>query len=391
MFTELRLENFLSFKGPMDVPLDKLTVVLGPNNSGKSNLLRAIRFLGAIAYEPFSQAAGRIGFSRENMVFRNGQANTFGVGLDAEHAAGAWRRLISKYDLAVRFVPGGAPIVEREEVRVSGIKDTPAEKKEEGAIVSGSEAPRSEGITMHRPPNQRENTIFHSIGASELIPFLREHLRSVTYFHFSPSSLRAPAQVMPEPRLSEDGSGLPAVLDHLKDQHPDSYERLVDQFKRCVPEVERILLRVTQNGQKAIMLKERRHKEPFSADEISDGLLLFLAILCAMHTPPAASLICLEEPERGVHPRRLKEIVGLLQSLAAGDDQRPGTQIVVTTHSPYFLDLFKDDLSAVLVLDRDENGTSIRRADDVLGKIGGLRGSPLGEVWYSGVLGGVPE
>ena len=98
----------------------------------------------------------------------------------------------------------------------------------------------------------------------------------------------------------------------------------------------------------------------------------------------------LEEPERGVHPRRLKQFVDLLFAIT---EEGSSTQILMSTHSPYLVDCFRDDLGSVLVFDKPDNnsGTTVSTAEAQLKSNGNFSDGPLGEVWYSGVLGGVPK
>ncbi|HVG63715.1 MAG TPA: AAA family ATPase [Hyalangium sp.] len=93
----------------------------------------------------------------------------------------------------------------------------------------------------------------------------------------------------------------------------------------------------------------------------------------------------MEEPERGVHPRRLRDLVDQLLRLT-----KSGVQVVLTTHSPTLLDEFRDSPESVLIFDRDDQGTHITRLSDRPDWAKELKGAPLGDLWYSGVLGGVP-
>jgi predicted ATPase len=125
----------------------------------------------------------------------------------------------------------------------------------------------------------------------------------------------------------------------------------------------------------------------YRAGEISDGLLLFIAMSVAVQLGGRQpSLIAIEEPERGIHPRRIRDVVDQFRRIAA-----KGTQVVMTTHSPILLDEFRDSPESVVIFDRDETGTHIHRLSDHPDwKEGLLRDQPLGDLWYSGLLGGAP-
>jgi predicted ATPase len=333
MIKKLVIENFLSFQKTQEINLQPLTVVIGANNSGKSNLISAFRFLSfgtQFSYIDSARQLGRILGSLSN-----------------RHSNGEFR-------LAAQ---------------------TENELAEVKFQITDSQNPNRTPI-----PLVTTSTINNSFVVNQLL--------RIRYFKFSSAILIKPSPIAPKPNLGEDGSGLASVLDFLRGEHPDVYDKIEDDFKRFVPEVERIQLRTVEQSQKVVLLKQRGFKEPFPANEISDGLLLFLALLCCVNTQPAPSMICLDEPDNGIHPRRLRALLDQLRALTERPDNP--VQILMTTHSPYMLDWFKDDLESVLILDRkDDEGTVFRTAKEALGP-GGLNGSPLGDIWYSGQIGGVP-
>jgi hypothetical protein len=101
----------------------------------------------------------------------------------------------------------------------------------------------------------------------------------------------------------------------------------------------------------------------------------------------------LEYPDRGLHPRLLRDVQDALYRLAYpenfGESRKP-VQVIATTHSPYFLDLYRDHPEEVVIAEKTEQGTQFKRLSDHphLDEI--LRDSHLGEIWYTGILGGVP-
>jgi len=133
------------------------------------------------------------------------------------------------------------------------------------------------------------------------------------------------------------------------------------------------------------------------AEEVSDGVLYFLALLCIVHQPDPPKLLLLEEPEKGIHPRRIREVMDFIFELARMRD----IQIILTSHSPYVVDHFKDIPECISVFDRENGETVIRNAKDIMdAKNAELRAvgeepihfsDGLGEYWVSGFLGGVPD
>lgn len=386
MFTKLVLENFLSFKGPVEVPLKKLTVAVGPNNCGKSNLVTAFRYLATIPSRGFSNAAREMQHGLQELLYRGDKAQAFRLGLFAESSTEDVPWSSAQYE--IQLCPrDGHTLVQDEQFRA--VPRSESQEKEEVRIFG-------DGLTLQGGQSIackkiRETSLFYYLtDTSPLAQSFTRHVGSIKHFHFNPVRLREPSQIVAKPSLDPDGKGLAAVLDNLKSMQSERWAALEEDFRRCVPEVQAILLPSSGPGCKSVALKERGARGTFSSQEISDGLLLLLAVLACVYQEPPPAMICIEEPEMGVHARRLRDILDLLYAVAEGRAGSGATQILLTTHSPYLLDHFKDDLDAVLVLERGDEGTTVKRASEILGP-GGLHGSPLGEVYYAGTLGGVPE
>jgi predicted ATPase len=184
------------------------------------------------------------------------------------------------------------------------------------------------------------------------------------------------------PAITSSGDGVPAVLDYFLRRDRDRFYRTIEAFKRLVPGVEDINI-ATPNP-------ERRHLEfvlsdglCIPADSASSGvrLLLFFVVLAYHPTPPHT--ILLEEPETGVHPKRLAEIVELLKAVTQGRLGGFPSQVIFTTHSPYLLDLLDVKEDQVLVFRRNDDGSrSVEAADE--GRLQTfLDEFKLGEVWYN--------
>ena len=157
-------------------------------------------------------------------------------------------------------------------------------------------------------------------------------------------------------------------------------------MRLTAPEVKKFVT-PTVPGDKKVVGVQETSGQVYRSSEISDGLLLFIGLATAAQlrvgTP---SLVAIEEPERGIHPRRLRDVVDYFRRIAMR-----GTQVIMTTHSPLLLDQFRDLPESVILFDRDESGSHVKRLIDVKDWEQLVEGSPLGEVWYSGLLGGIPK
>jgi predicted ATPase len=121
--------------------------------------------------------------------------------------------------------------------------------------------------------------------------------------------------------------------------------------------------------------------------------LFALALLTIAYLPSPPEIIAIEEPDRGIHPRLLREVRDALYRLAYPnnfDVNRKPVQVIATTHSPYLVDLFRDHPEEVVLAQKDGLDATLTRLTDQPNWEEILRDAQLGELWYSGVLGGVP-
>ncbi len=213
------------------------------------------------------------------------------------------------------------------------------------------------------------------------------------YFFFDASAAAAPVQLQPQIELAANGANLAVVLDRMRDQNPERFEALNEQLGHWIPEFNRVLFDTPSPGQRAITLRTREGGHSITAKELSQGTLIALALLTLAFLPEPPSIICLEEPDHGLHPRLLREVRDALYRLAypeGSQEKRAPVQVIATTHNPYFLDLFREHPEEIVIAEKVGLDAKFSRLSDRTDLEEILGDAPLSEVWYSGVLGGVP-
>lgn len=193
--------------------------------------------------------------------------------------------------------------------------------------------------------------------------------------------------------LRENGGNLAAVLDRIKDQDEERWEALNVALAEWLPGFDRILFSVEGDGMKAVELRTKPESFRIPAAQLSQGTLVALAILTLSYLPQPPTLICLEEPDRGLHPRLLQEVQNAIRRLCYPEEfgeARSPVQVIATTHNPFFLDLFRDSPEQIVIAEKHGLEARFKRLSDHPNLKEIIAGVPLGEVWYSGVLGGVP-
>jgi len=339
----LKVKGFKSL-GEVDVRFPQMTVLFGPNAAGKSNLLDAIQALSRVGTERTiadALAEPIRGYPIESFAFPPGGLSELlalpraGFLLEADLEEGKdlfrYRVEISIHpksgDLSVgdeyltaltaKGDPRGVPSIEQVEGKIRiRRKSKPAHPREElpGLNHTVLSDPRLGGPEYRQVERCR----------NELVGWRVYYLDP----RISMRSSKPPAQVSD---IGVLGENIAPFLYRLKAQEPKHFEQVRRVLTTLIPSVEDVHVDIDERrGTLDVMI--RQSGTDFSSRIISEGTLRVLALCCIAASPWGGSLVAFEEPENGVHPRRLELIAELLVSLAT----RLGKQVIVTSHSPLF-------------------------------------------------------
>ena len=168
--------------------------------------------------------------------------------------------------------------------------------------------------------------------------------------------LRQPGLLRPAMRLAPNGQNLSSVLFSIQQEHPASWKEIEELLETAYPEFHSITFSAAGGDGKVVLrwweLPYERDKG-FSANLLSDGTLKLLCLIAILKTPDPPPLICIDEPEVGLHPEWIKIVAELLQSAAER------TQVVVATHSPQLVS--KLDPDQIMVLEKQNGCTEVTR------------------------------
>jgi len=336
MIERVEFNNFKILRDAT-LPLSPFTLIVGPNASGKSTALQAIQWAGcAIAKQP-----GRlVDFSEIRPI---GILRTINMSVSVLFC---WNG-----DYKARFTWGN-----------------PAQSE-----------PYFEGI--------RGATSSVELRKADCLPV------GVRHFNFDPTAIAAPARLQPIAELQSNGGNLAVVLDRLRDNSPEVFEAINVALAQWLPDYDRILFDTPDTGMRAIRLRAKGTETSIKASELSDGTLIAVAVLTLAYMPDPPRLITIEEPDRGVHPRLLRRLQDALYRLSYPEscgEKRRAVQVIATTHSPYFLDLFKDRPEEIVIANKNGLEANFVRLSDQPDIQEILQDASLGGAWYTGVLGGVP-
>jgi predicted ATPase len=223
---------------------------------------------------------------------------------------------------------------------------------------------------------------------------LRPKLQSIRAYLLDHDAIAGYAKRSEGDELASNGGNLAAVLMRWSEGQPEVLKALETEFIRLMPEFSGLEFSTGASGTVGLgATLKRKGREMITADCLAQGTLYLLAILTLSFTPKPPAVVCLEEVDRGLHPRTLRELRDALYRLSyprdAGLDRAP-VQVIATTHSPYLLDQFKDHPEEIVLASKSESGASFERLADRADLAELLKEAHLGDLWYSGILGGVP-
>lgn len=250
----------------------------------------------------------------------------------------------------------------------------------EGQAVSG-EAPDDEDERVSIPLSSPDLLAVNALGQFQDHPrvaALRDFIIGWHVSYFSTDSARGQPEAGPHERLTKTGGNLANVIQYLHEQHPERLDRIFDVLRRRVPRIECVLTETMADGRLLLQIKDGPFDDPVLARFASDGTLKMLAYLVLMLDPAPPPFIGVEEPENFLHPNLLPE---LAEECRAACER---TQLLVTTHSPYFINDLRPN--EVRVLWRDDSGhTQTRRVADLPGVCRFIsEGAQLGSLWMEG-------
>lgn len=371
---QFHVENFKALRD-VTVDLTPFHVLIGPNDSGKTSILQAIAGLLRTVDEDNHRWFPGL-WSGRDLVWRGTRRSTVALRVNVD-----LNGINAGYGVTLGFPDTGRNVEVVDEVLSLDAK----------SITLRHQSARTflwlDGVSTQSDPPPGTNR--------EQIDALRESLRGVHAYRWDPRFLGLPTA--PDSRwrfrLHTTGFGLPRCLDDILGHDRRRFDQLEERFTMFFPEFKSIKL----PSQKAYVTEEfpttdLPRLEPregkgisfemasggeLPASQVSDGVLLVLAYLCILHLPQPPRLLLIEEPENGIHPTRLQQVISMLRELI---EEHRTTQLLMTTHSPYVLDLMKPD-EVTLCHKGKDGAVKTRRLSTVPTVLRQLDIFGLGEIW----------
>ncbi len=389
LIRQLRLDGFLSFApGSEPFELQPLNVLIGPNGSGKSNVIEALDLLSATPRD-LAHAVRMGGGSKEWLWKGDPPMSEAEMEVVLDRPSGRELRyrlnlgpVQARLELLDEAIEEVAPSAGKEDVYfyyrfqrghpVINVRTLAGDVVERG-LRRENLLPDQSVLAQRKDPEQYPEVTWVGKVFSDIQMF-----KEWTFGRHTPPRDPQPAD-LPEDRLLHDNSNLALILNQIEHAGDTRVNELLKDF---FPRFERLSTRISA-GTAQLYMHESGFRAPIPATRLSDGTLRFVALLAALHSPSPPPLLCIEEPELGLHP----DAVALLGDVLVDASNR--MQLVVTTHSDALVSALTNQADAIIACERPGAGTTLRRVDPA--KVASwLQDYRLGDVWRMGELGANP-
>lgn len=385
----LEVENFLSLRN-VRLDLRPLNVLVGPNAAGKTNLLSVIAFLGECARLDLPIAVDeRGGFSA--VRFRGASERPIRIKVGAVVTKHAHAGVPDEYTLVFeeRRVGSKRVLIRSEEFQ---FKRTP--KQGRRITVRGGKIDVSDHTTRQLP--LIESSLALSTlpkltagqGGDQVAKFA-DLFMTFRVFDVNVEAVRRPTAGGATDRLAPDGSNLASFLRYLAEAHAEAFAALKEDARHFVPGLRDVVLSPASGAERGwqIELDEAGLRGPTPLRRASFGTVRALALLALLHDPSPPKITCIEEVDHGLHPYVFDRLVDRIRQASAR------TQFLIATHSPALVNRLRAGELIVCERDTQTGASRIPAIDAETVRKMEAAAEPnlrLGELWFSGSLGGVP-
>lgn len=396
MLKRLHIQNWRSLRDVVIDELTPITVFIGANSSGKTNIMDALRFVRDIEVRGLESAVYELGYQRiltDALKPETDRTMRLGLTYRVPHLSPE----LLQEDILLRFDQRTLPFWYSRQLQEGQTLLEPAEEVE---IPTKNHGLNFKSFISSSPTNliQRWGEINQALNAWKTKRW------QILSENFNPPD-RIPRQETGNRRVMEaDGRNMVHILEYVVDAYPELWFELLEELRYIFPAVTELRFTDPSSYERRVLVYESPNNSIISAPTVSFGTRRSMALLAAMYAlnmpaefapysspiismgAEASGLIVAEEIDAGLNPGVLQRLVEQLRVYTEGEHPR---QILLTTHNPRFLDYFEPE--EVRVVSRDEQGfTQVERIPDYIREIW-LDKYGLGEVWMTNSLGGLAE
>ena len=369
----IAISGFKSIGRRQDIVFGDVTVFLGANGAGKSNVISFLKMLNSLTTSGLQVFIAKNGMANAILHFGSVQTKTisFEIRLSEEACSVLYQAGLSFGMPDSLFFSHECVKACKEGCGAPFEKELSSTGRSESALRDGEKLDGEEAYIC------------------DVIKVLLSNLRVFQFHDTSDTSgLRASSYVENTQHLMSDAGNLPAFLYAMKKNHPRHYRRIVQHVHMMIPQFEDFRLAPSQNNPQLIFLNwigEKGEEYLFGPHQLSDGSSRFISLTALLLQPKETmpDVIVLDEPELGLHPAAISSLAEMI-ALA-----KQNCQVILATQSPDLANQFSADDIVIVEYDKVENESSYRRLNKEVLK-DWLRDYSIEELWEKNVLGGRP-
>ena len=382
--TPLRIEKIEieSYRSLYNVTIEprSFNVLVGPNNSGKSNLVEAIDFLADvhrygvavaivrkggfdnIAYRRVRRTKRPISFTVDAMLSKDEAQRGLAFRPDTELVVvndPSWRpyyRLQHRFEITAQDARIGTGfIVSYEHLVISRVSSRGRATRELARVTRNAESldfgqlPESERVQqVHTPTyplgdpgfrkfaqaNLRQNeTVLNSLQFNALVDRFTSIIKATRIYQLAPIECRRPGVSTPDADIDIHGQNLPALIEYIREHHAEAWALIMDAMRAIIPGLTNVDTSFTHDRRLYLRFHEEGAGRPWTSEDVSDGTIQSLALFTALFDP-RSQMVLIEEPENSVHPWIVRAFVDACRAV-------PSKQVLITSHSPALLSQLK--------------------------------------------------
>ena len=399
MIKKIKLRNFYSF-GETEVELHpELNILIGINGSGKSNFLKAVKLL--------KEGVAGVGLKKHILDNLGGFDNIFFKGMSRTGNANSIEieylisgEAITEANYGFRFFDD--VIYKIKLIKSPSLQNYYVEEHIEtskGYLYLQFSNGRGQLNEKSEDQGQRQYNLirYDDFDPQELVlaevsdtdryfalTTIKRAIKDILvydYFDTTPRSpIRKPMLPTSEKRLFADGTNLPQILNTIKINFKQSYNKIKEMLNEVNPNFSGFDFNFI-GGNIELLLEEQGLSSSIHVSSISDGTLRYLCLLSILFNPDRGRFICIDEPEVGLHPDMIANIANAIKEASSQ------TTLIISTHSDNLLNYF--DIENVKVFEKNEHNSTDVKAYAANQFAGWYEEFSLGQMWKQGDLGGV--
>ncbi len=396
-------------------PLTPMTAVIGKNGVGKSSLFDAFGFLSDCLKKGVEEACDSQGRGGYEKIVSKGEKGPIDFIIYYKQSGNA--RPIT-YELSIALDRSNRPYAKKERLRqrrkgqkhgwpfsflilnegkgVAWKGEIEGRQIDEGkeeldlfglmeSVKAGSteESKETEIVELE----DKRKLGIATLGALKQHPRIsafRKFIENWYLSYFTPDAARSLPLAGPQKHLNIHGDNLGNVVQFMEREHSQRFQSILDGIASKIPGINRIDTEKTNDGRLLLRFNDKGFKDPFYAQQMSDGTLKVFAYLLLLEDPVPPPFLCIEEPENGLYHKLLESLAKECRKHATG--RKGGSQVFITTHQPYFVDALSPEETWILEKSSDGFAKVRRASDDQTVKAMVEEGLPLGGLWYSDYL-----